>query len=294
MRRFNTILVAGVAAIALAAAPALAQQQGQASERGGGGRPSGGQAVARPAGGGSSGGAPPPSTSAPRGGSPAPYNPPTADGAGARDRGPRSIGRAVPRSGGYVPSRTEGSSRTTGVAGGTTNDGRAHEMPAYSRWRGSQPALGTAVPRGNQPIVRPGTYYYNPYGYYPYGYGYPYYGSFGLGLFYYDPYWWGYPTYGYGYGSGYGYGYDYGYGSGQYADTGALRLKVKPRQAQVFVDGYFVGVVDQFDGIFQRLRLGTGGHRVEVRLDGYTSLSFDVLIPPGETITYQGELKKLP
>jgi len=40
--------------------------------------------------------------------------------------------------------------------------------------------------------------------------------------------------------------------------TGFLRLKVRPRQAQVFVDGSFVGVVNEFDGVFQRLRLEEG------------------------------------
>ena len=59
---------------------------------------------------------------------------------------------------------------------------------------------------------------------------------------------------------------------------------------QVFVDGYYVGVVDEFDGVFQRLRLEAGGHRVEIRLDGYSALTFDVLIPPGETVTFRGEL----
>jgi hypothetical protein len=128
--------------------------------------------------------------------------------------------------------------------------------------------------------VRYPGYYYPDYWYwYQYGYGYPYYGSFGLGFFYYDPTWWGYP------GAYYG-----GYYS---ADrTGTLRLKVKPRDAEVHVDGYFVGTVDQFDGVFQRLHLETGGHRIEIRAVGYEPLVFDVMIPSFETVTYTGELKK--
>ena len=35
---------------------------------------------------------------------------------------------------------------------------------------------------------------------------------------------------------------------------GSLRLKVKPREASVYVDGYFAGRVDDFDGMFQRLQ----------------------------------------
>jgi len=164
---------------------------------------------------------------------------------------------------------------------------RARELPQYSRPREGRPVIGRAIPRREAPVVRPpgGGYYpiypgYPWYGYPWYGYGYPYYGSFGLGFFYYDPYWWGSGTYAGGY--------------AQVADTGSVRLKVKPRDAQVYVDGYFVGIVDSFDGVFQRLKLVSGGHRLEIRLDGYETLSFDVLITPGETITYTGQLKKSP
>ena len=69
---------------------------------------------------------------------------------------------------------------------------------------------------------------------------------------------------GYGYGGGGGGGGGSGGGSGGYAvsreyrDSGHLRLKIKPQQAQVYVDGYFVGVVDSFDGAFQKLGLDAG------------------------------------
>ena len=166
-----------------------------------------------------------------------------------------------------------------------------------SRPRGDHPVTGVATSRGS--VTRPGSDviyvyrpYYNPWGFYGSGLGY------GLGYLYYDPFWdsgYGYGGYGYGsgyYGGGYGGGY---YGSGGYSqtyrDTGSLRLKLKPREAQVFVDGYFVGVVDSFDGVFQKLQLDGGGHQVEVKADGYEPLQFDVLITPGETVTYKGEMK---
>ena len=72
--------------------------------------------------------------------------------------------------------------------------------------------------------------------------------------------------------------------------TGQLRLKVRPRDAQVFVDGYYAGVVDDFDGVFQSLRLEEGPYSIEIVLPGYEPLAFDVQIIPGEKITYQGEL----
>jgi hypothetical protein len=62
----------------------------------------------------------------------------------------------------------------------------------------------------------------------------------------------------------------------------------------VFIDGYFAGLVDEFDGIFQRLHLDSGPHRVEVRAPGYEPLAFDVRITPDHTTIYQGELKRIP
>ena len=71
----------------------------------------------------------------------------------------------------------------------------------------------------------------------------------------------------------------------------SLALMVKPRDAQVFVDGYYVGVVDEFDGTFQRLRLDTGPHRIEIRKEGFETLRFDVRVTFDHTITLRGELK---
>ena len=101
----------------------------------------------------------------------------------------------------------------------------------------------------------------------------------------------GYNTGGYDTG-GYGTG---GYGTSTYAgaDQGKIRLKVKPRNAKVYVDGYYVGTVDEFDGALQKLTLNGGRHRVEIKAEGYETADFDVLIAPDETVTYQGELKKL-
>ena len=65
-----------------------------------------------------------------------------------------------------------------------------------------------------------------------------------------------------------------------------------PRQAEVLVDGYFAGAVDDFDGLFQQLRLEPGPHRIEIRLDGYEPLSFEVRILPDRTVTYKGTLQK--
>jgi hypothetical protein len=170
-------------------------------------------------------------------------------------------------------------------------------VPTYSRPRGDRPATGNAVERrGSRPPDNNG----GGYPWYPgIGYGRYYWPSYGFGLgYFYDPYW--YDPFYYGGGTGYygGYGYGGGYagsGSGSYnrAGTGSLRLKLKPRDAKVYVDGYFVGVVDQFDGAFQRLDIDGGGHTIEVQADGHEPAQFDVLITPGETVTYKGDLKRV-
>jgi hypothetical protein len=162
-------------------------------------------------------------------------------------------------------------------------------------------ATGVAVPRGSIPQrddrwdddrrgggrttvyvprarVYNNYYYVYPRRYYPYGYG-----SFGLGYFYYDPYsWYPYDRYNYRF-SGYGYGYP----------TGEIRLQVRPRDAEVYVDGYYAGRIDEFDGFVQALRLEEGPYTIEIVAPGFESLVFDVRIQPGRKITYRGDMRPL-
>lgn len=129
--------------------------------------------------------------------------------------------------------------------------------------------------------------YYYP-SYYSYGRYYdPYYSSgFHLGYLAYSPWGWTPAFYGNPYGYG-GYSYrDYGFGN--------LKLKVKPRDAEVYVDGYFAGNVDDFDGVFQALKLETGGYSIEIRKPGFETLQFDVHVQPERTITYRGEMVTRP
>jgi hypothetical protein len=196
-------------------------------------------------------------------------------------------------------------------------------VPRGSRPQGDNPRTGTAVPRNAPPIARaPDTsapavrdraerrardnerargtinrgtvvvnpppvynhYYYYPRRAYPYGYG-----AFGLGYFYYDPYRW-YPGY---------YGYaapgDYPYlGSSFGFDVGELRLQVFPRNAQVFVDGYYAGTVDDYDGMFQALKLESGPYQIRITAPGFEDLMFDVRINPGQKVNYKGDLRRRP
>ncbi len=99
-----------------------------------------------------------------------------------------------------------------------------------------------------------------------------------------------------GWGPGWGWG-PYGYSTyGYYAvpESGGIHVKVKPKTASVFVDGYYVGVVNDFNGFFQELKLAPGPHRIEIRRKGYAPITFNVKTKPGQTITYKGSMHKLP
>jgi len=188
-------------------------------------------------------------------------------------------GGAVPRTGGSTPSgggSSGGSGGATTRSGSGSGSGDTAGTPPYSRPRDGQTATGTAVRRqpGDVPPVTDGGGHYPVY--YPWGWG-----GIGVGAYYgwYDPWGWGDP---YGGGAA-AYGYDY---------DGAIKLKVKPRQADVYVDGYYAGAVDDFDGTFQKLKLEPGPHRIEIRLEGYETLSFEVRILPDKTLTYKGQLQK--
>jgi hypothetical protein len=214
---------------------------------------------------------------------------------GAQSRGGRSggghsrgghgptVGHAVPRGGGphTGPSRSYGgrsyyprvSSRV--IVGGPLRSyyypfyGYGYRYPYYR----SSFALGIGLGFG---------YPFYCYGYPYYGYGYPYYG-------------YGYPAYGYSYGGYYPYGYGYGgYGTvGGYAGSayGGVRIQGAPRNAQVFVDGYYAGVVDDFDGTFQRLQLEEGAHEIEIRAPGFPPQTYDVNVQPGQTVTIHANVR---
>jgi hypothetical protein len=105
-------------------------------------------------------------------------------------------------------------------------------------------------------------YYYRPYIYDPW---YPY-------------YWYPSPYY---------------YGGRYYDDSASLRLQVTPRQAEVFVDGYYAGVVDDFDGTFQRLQLEPGEHELQLFLPGYRPLSQRIYLQPRTTFRVRDAMQPL-
>ena len=137
-----------------------------------------------------------------------------------------------------------------------------YERNVYGSYYGGRAVYGRYAYHGSRNIyiVPYGrTYAYYPRYYYnPYAFGY---GPAGRGHFYFDLHYSSYIWHPYSVYRNDSYG-SYGYPIGQ------LRLKVHPRDAQVFIDGYYAGRVDDFDGVFQSLRLEEGEYQVEIVLAG--------------------------
>jgi hypothetical protein len=93
-----------------------------------------------------------------------------------------------------------------------------------------------------------------------------------VGAFAYDPFWYG-PVGPYVVPAG--------------AVAGGLRMEVTPKTAQVYVDGAYAGIVDDFNGHFQHLDLTPGGHHIDVGAPGFEPLSFDTYIQPDHTTDYK-------
>jgi hypothetical protein len=164
-------------------------------------------------------------------------------------------------------------------SGAFTNYSGLSSAPEFSRPRTAP--IEIAVPRGSVPANSSGvTVIVGAYDPWLYGYGglagIPFYGVF-------DPF-----------------AVDFGFtGPTVWTTTtpvkeekGVLHLRVKPREAEVYVDGGLVGQVNQFESLFHKLRLEAGVHRVELRAPGYRPLIFNARIVAGESMTYSGTLEK--
>jgi hypothetical protein len=77
------------------------------------------------------------------------------------------------------------------------------------------------------------------------------------------------------------------------SSCGGVTFDVAPSNAQVSVDGVFVGTVEEFGSTGEPLVLAPGDHFIEVRLPCYRTASFDTTIVSGEVIPYQGDLEAL-
>jgi hypothetical protein len=78
------------------------------------------------------------------------------------------------------------------------------------------------------------------------------------------------------------------------ASAQGARIQVSPPETEVYVDGIRAGVVDDFDGFSQRLRVTPGEHLIELYLDGYRSVSQKVLFQSGDTYKLRHAMEPMP
>jgi len=197
------------------------------------------------------------------------------------------------RGGGGTPGRGGAGGPGGGGGGGRGPGGRGPGGPGAGGPGAGGPDHGRPGPGYGGPVHSPGGAYYGGYYRYPYYgyryYGYPYWsGAFGYPYFY-GAY--GYPYYarwGWPYGP---YPYYYDGPGGAYDASASLRLDVTPKEAEVYVDGYLAGTVDDFDGTLQRLRLPPGAHGLTLYRDGFKTVHQSVQLSSGSTfkVSYRME-----
>jgi hypothetical protein len=84
--------------------------------------------------------------------------------------------------------------------------------------------------------------------------------------------------------------------------SGRVRVLATPTEADVYVDGFYAGLVDDFDGALQRLPITPGDHAITLYLEGYRTVTRHIAVTADSTVTLQitmenvrpGEVSKLP
>jgi hypothetical protein len=74
---------------------------------------------------------------------------------------------------------------------------------------------------------------------------------------------------------------------------GGLRVEIGPASGQLYVDGFYVGTVEDSNRSAAGLSLPTGWHRLEVRAPGFVTPAINVTIEANRTVSYRGELTPL-
>ena len=169
-----------------------------------------------------------------------------------------------------------------------------YQSPGYRSddRRGYGQSQGGYGARYSRPYVRP----YNFVPYRSFHFSRPYYSfrarlntGFGLWLGFSVPYPWAYfgdyrpRVYGYcpdGY---------YGVAPGV-SYYGGASFDIQPTDADLYVDGEYVGMVGTFTPYGEPLTLMPGVHRIAIVRDGFRTMEWDVRIEPGQVIPYRGAL----
>jgi hypothetical protein len=77
------------------------------------------------------------------------------------------------------------------------------------------------------------------------------------------------------------------------APDASVKFDVKPKKAKVYVDGFYAGIVDDFDSPFQRLYTAPGAHEITLFLEGYRTHTDRAYLAPDHTFKVKLEMEKL-
>jgi len=217
---------------------------------------------------------------------------------GRQVQGPRAVprgGDSRQYSGAQTAPRADAGARSPGYR---TDDRRGYDQPRGGFDSRSYASRGGAVRYDGRRYARPRAY--TPYR--PHYFSRSYYAfrprtniGFGLWLGYsvHYPWSWYYGSYRprlYGYWNG------YVPGSVYYADRntdyyGGLSFDIQPSDADLYIDGEFVGEVGLFTAYGEPLTLVPGWHRIAIVRDGYQTIEWDVEIEAGMVLPYHGVME---
>ena len=316
LRRVGLLGTLALAGVSIALAPAALAQRGGGGHGGGGGHSGGGGGHSGGGGGHSGGG----------GGGARSGGGAYSHGGGSYSGGGRSAGSYSGGRGGYSSGGRSAGSYSGGRSGGgysasrgwTTHSGGTHASVNGAR-TGSQvvqrSGAGSGSPGGRSGGHSGGSGGHYSGGHYGGGHGGYYHGGHYYGHPGYGHYWYGYPGIYWGW-NNWGWGWGWGWapywstwwwggpwgGSSIYVSPGTVdvgvrngryaivKTDVQPEEAEVYLDGKYIGSADDFDGIPDFLYLGTGKYHLEFKLPNYQTYATDLDVTRGQQIKIEEKL----
>lgn len=74
--------------------------------------------------------------------------------------------------------------------------------------------------------------------------------------------------------------------------SGGMTFEITPSDASVFIDGTYMGTGHDFGPTLQPLGLSVGRHHIEIRAEGYKTMSFDADVTAGQVTPYRATLQR--
>jgi PEGA domain len=75
--------------------------------------------------------------------------------------------------------------------------------------------------------------------------------------------------------------------------SASVRVLATPKQADVYVDGFFAGLVDDFDGREQPLSITPGDHAITLYREGYRTVTRRIAATARSTVKLRLRMEKL-